>query len=192
MYQRESAAGESASDDDDDDDDDEDEEEHEEEEEGRAAANGRSRRTRFAPASEPSDPHDSLERSKLRADVKMMRQVARVQMCARAKRYEHHARVTGRPLATQPLEPALWGAALPKAHHIEYRSLPPRPESCTGRALFGWVPQEWEPSRDQREIDDTVCYECESGQEWKGNLILLCDGPGCDSWNDCETSQDQA
>ena len=26
----------------------------------------------------------------------------------------------------------------------------------------------------------SVCYECESGQEWKGNLILLCDGPGCE------------
>ena len=116
------------------------------------------------------------ERAKFLADVQLMRTVGRVQACAKAKRAEHDARRTCRPLGTQPHEAGLWAEPLPTAEHIEYRTLPPRPTEHQGRALFGWVPVEL-----VRALEDAsaVCTTCGDGEEEKGNYIMLCDGVGC-------------
>lgn len=109
-------------------------------------------------------------------DVELMHIVDRASAHARAKRAEHVARTRARPLQTQPLDAVLWSEELPTAAHIEYRALPPRPEGVADRPLFGWVPNEWTRAA---EVAQIVCDKCGSGEESKGNLILLCDGPDC-------------
>ena len=126
---------------------------------------------------EPSHGRRAAEASTAASDITLARCIGRVQAQARARRAEHVARETSRPLATQPLEPSLWQPPLRAVEHIEYRSLPKRPEALVGRPLFGWVPEEW---AEAYRIARTVCDVCGGGDEAKGNLILLCDGDGCD------------
>ena len=56
------------------------------------------------------------------------------------------------------------------------RGPPPPPGAPPGASLFGWVPAEWQAAYDDADI---VCTACGNGDEARGNLILLCDGPNC-------------
>lgn len=109
-------------------------------------------------------------------DILLMRCVGRAQANARAKRAERASRAYDVPLGTQIFEAGLWDEPLPGAEHVEYRSLPERPHTMTGKPLLGWIPSQW---IEAHRIASTVCAACHNGEENQGNLILLCDGENC-------------
>jgi len=104
---------------------------------------------------------------------------ARAKANARARRSEAAARNGSAPLLAQPLEPGIWGAALPHAMHVLYAQLPHRPDELRGKFLLGWQPPNFQWQSDP--VAHIKCLVCSNGEDAAGNDILLCDGKDCNA-----------